>query len=262
MTPTIPDAKGSPRRSSRGFARTLLFAALCASLSASRSSAQTIAVGLDVGHRTDKHLNGVENSGVFGGLSLSTLIGDDDEKDVAVVFPIAAEARFSSSGYRDLNLFADGALRMKTLTFGAGFAFSWDETPEIEDATASTSGGSVPLLLPLSLGFSGFAKLTAGPQNRFFVQGRYTYFPADFTYLYKFAEPDPTRPASGLENRDVMARDNSAIRVGVGYLLNNRSIVRAQYAGEVWRYERDFDNAMGAYDHDTRSVSVGMSWYF
>lgn len=267
MPPIQPHTIGLPRRSFRSLARALVFAGLCAGLSASRSSAQTILVGVDVGQRTDKHLNGVENDGFVGGLSLSTVIGGNDAPGdgeptrVAVVFPVTGEARFSSTGYRDVNLFADGAVRVKTLTVGAGFAFSWNETPDIEDATATTAGGSVPLLLPLSLGFSGVAKVSTGPQKRVFVEGRYTMFPADFAYHYKFAEPDPSRPF-GLENRDVSARTNSAIRLALGYVLSNRSLIRAQYLAEAWRYDRDFDNSRGAYDRDTRSASVGLRWHF
>jgi len=242
-----------------GMRRTILAASV---IGANIASAQTVFFGIDGGQRMDKHLNGVANKSYVGGLSLSAVLGGDAGKDFALVFPIAGEFRFSNGGYSDMNAFLDAAIRVKAVTLGAGGAFSWDDAPDIKDLTAGGSSGSVPILLPMSWGYSGFGKLNVGPQGRLFFQGRYTLFPASLSYHYKFAEVEQTKADNGLEDQDVPARNNVALRAAVGYVLPNRSIIRAQYVAEAWRYERIFDNRTGAYDRDTNVGSLGFWWYF
>jgi hypothetical protein len=235
----------------------------CASflaLGQQRALAQTLLLGIDAGQRVDTHQNGVTNTSYFGGFSMSAILAGFAGKKSAIVVPITAELRYSSKSYVDANLFADVGVRVGNVTFGGGGAFSWDNSPDIADPGVGGASGHVIVLYPMSFGYSAFAKLNTGPQGRMFLQGRYTRFPASLSYQYKTAANQEFYSENGLANEDVPALDNSTIRVAAGYVLSGRTIVRAQYTIESWRYQRVFDNSAGAYDRDSRIYSLGLSW--
>src|SRR5687768_4682511 len=82
-------------------------------------------LGLEAGYRTDKHLNGVNEAGGLGGVSVTQVIGGRSTRNTALIFPISGEIRMSSQGYHDVNAFLDMSVRTRALTVGVGGAFSW-----------------------------------------------------------------------------------------------------------------------------------------
>jgi hypothetical protein len=220
------------------------------------SAAQTKFLVAEAGQRSDDHMNGVSNTSYFGGIAASLVIGGGAGKQTAFVLPVAAEFRWSNKSYFDLNAFADAAARVGPLTAGAGFAFSFDGVPDIPDQIAGDSEGTVTVINPLSFGYSGSAKLTLGPQGRFFVQGRYVMLPADYSFPYQTAETNQVYIDNNIPREDVTQRDSHSMRFAVGYVFS-RVALRVQVISETWRYDPVFTNTTGAYDRDARIISFG-----
>jgi hypothetical protein len=226
---------------------------LCATLS-STAGAQSALLSFEGGMRTDEHQNGITRTVPFWGFGLSGTIQGSADEHSAFLIPFSAEVRLSYRSVSDVNGFMDAALRIENFTFGGGAAGTWDSTPAMKDASLGTSNGKVNINYPISLGYSGFAKLALG---KLFFQGRYVMMPKGYDRYYRSAADREAIDNGTLTVTDPPQKDSPLLRFSAGYVMD-KWIWRVQAIEEKWNYERVNINRTGIYDRKSRILSVGV----
>lgn len=221
--------------------------------------AQTQLLTFEGGMRTDAHLNGVTQTTPFIGIAGTGVMSGSADKNFALLIPIAFETRIGFGSIAEIGGFGDIAMRTGWLTLGGGVAARWDFSDKIRDATIGGADGKVPVSYPIALGYSGFAKISAGPGGRLFVQVRYVLMPASMSYAYHSAADRQYAEENSITLADVTMRDSNTLRAAVGITFS-KVIVRVQATQEQWRFDRIYNNTTGVYDRDTKYVSLGLSF--
>jgi hypothetical protein len=130
----------------------------------------------------------------------------------------------------------DLVFRDMYLTFGGGLALRTQaELPTGKEA-------------PYFLGYSAIARINVGEVGRLFVQGKYTWLPANFGGGY-------------IDGSAPVPWESSDQRYSVGYLFDGFDL-RLGYQVQYFSYTRVAANSTGLFDRRLQSLTVGVSTLF
>lgn len=222
-----------------------------------RAEGQAYSWTVEGGQRRDVRPQGQPATNPFFGFAVAAEVPIQHGDRFTLLVPLTAEGRVAEHGYRDMNSFADAAIRTGPFTAGLGLTMSWRDIPEFSSSIVGQAS-DLRAVLPLSTGISAMGKLELGSRHRFTVQGRYASLPHAMAFSYDSPENDERRAALGYTGRDVPQRNSHSVRGSLAYRYSHVA-VRAQVIQETWRFDRVLENVAGAYDRDSRLVALGIS---
>jgi hypothetical protein len=222
------------------------------------SCAQTFALALESGYGTTTFASGDKASTPQVGLGLAMILTGKAKRNFALTGGVVGGMILDFADYVELGGSLDIGLRTGPLAFGLGVlevrAFSSRGVDLPDDTRLST-----PFVV--SIGASGWGKLSFGPQRRFFIQGRYTYF-------YGGSEPptDCALIASDLQEicefnnaTPAVFESGSAVRVAAGVVVSSSLTIRAGgYFTKLAYQDSGFENG---FELEDQSATLGLVYY-
>jgi hypothetical protein len=251
--------------------RSLLTCLTLLLLSSFPVTAQGMIFGIDAGYRTDRFENGFEMSGPAVGVLLGAVVLGTTSENFSVLVPVVMEAKFASGDRQDLAINGDLAFRFSNIAMGVGADFRMPMAPDVEEPVRSSETvwpDDVEML-----GFSGFARLNFGPQQRIFVQGRVSGFPPGLTM--RLTNPCSNEFTSNLPPEHINAcydavskqivpefKSAGETRAAIGYVFNTAvfqtTTLRVMWTRQKFDYDLVGKNRNGAWNRTTEAISIGL----
>jgi hypothetical protein len=187
-----------------------------------------------------------------------------------VVLDFRGDTGFDSSA---MVVSSDLAFRIKSFSFGPGANYGLMLRPDLDDPTCrrplpdNTSCRDVGVRYlgnMQGIGFSGFAKISFGPQGRAFVQYRHIeYVPGWMNFDGDFVDGASGQPIATDAPPFDSGRD---WRVSAGYVFGGAGkaakILRVQYMDRRLDFGPSVGNRTGIFDEESRQLTVGIGVLF
>lgn len=214
--------------------------------------------------------NGLNSMGLGAGLQFIT--AGDSSQSRGMAIGLAFEGRKAKAV--DVLTTLEVAFRAGPVSFGPGINVGLIGRPNVLDSsclgaipqgsscqTSSELRGYRDIGNLVTVGLSGFAKGTFGPQRRAFVQGRLVYYGESGVsggFLGTSSSSTPTDFPDLQQGAD--------LRISGGYVFGDAQhiakILRAQLMRRVVEFSRTGANMNGMFDQETTQFSVGLGFVF